>query len=114
LIDDLDQNGYLDLLVTTMNGNTFAMQTMVPYESSLAWTEQNQCSRNGATWRHGYHGIHVAQTSRIIRDVTGASVHLQFEIVVRPCHLYFFCPLVAATGLHRIQMIVTPPARACA
>ena len=54
---------------------------VVPYEPWLTWTEQNQCARNGATWRGQHHGIYVSQSSRAIRDVTGQSVHLQFKIV---------------------------------
>ena len=29
LIHDLDNNGFMDILVTTMNGNAFALQTAV-------------------------------------------------------------------------------------
>ena len=64
--------GYMDILVTTMNGNAFALQTMVPYDPILTWTEQNQCSRNGGTWRNQYHGIYVLPSSRTFRDVIGA------------------------------------------
>lgn len=36
LIEDLDRNGYLDLLVSTMNGNVFAMQTSAPAQNRTA------------------------------------------------------------------------------
>ena len=36
LLDDLDGNGYMDLMVTTMNGNAFALQTMVRRPASFS------------------------------------------------------------------------------
>ena len=51
LVSDLDGNGYLDLLLTTMNGNAFALQTEIPFDPMLTWQQQVQCGRNGATWR---------------------------------------------------------------
>ena len=81
LIEDLDNNGYMDILVTTMNGNAFALQTMVPYDPILTWTEQNQCSRNGQTWRNQYQGIYVLPASRSFRDIVGATTPVQFEII---------------------------------
>ena len=57
----------------------------VPYDPVLVWTEQNQCERNGQTWRSQYHGVYVLPTSRTFRDVIGATFKVQFEIVdVRP------------------------------
>ena len=70
--------GYMDILVTTMNGNAFALQTMVPYEPILTWTEQNQCARNGGTWRNQYQGIYVLPSSRTFRDVIGKRSRLSF------------------------------------
>ena len=57
----------------------------MPYDPVLVWTEQNQCERNGQTWRSQYHGVYVLPTSRTFRDVIGATFKVQFEIVdVRP------------------------------
>jgi hypothetical protein len=75
--------GYMDILVTTMNGNAFALQTMVPYDPILTWTEQNLCSRNGGTWRNQYHGIYVLPSSRTFRDVIGATSYFYFASVCR-------------------------------
>lgn len=38
LADDLDGNGRLDLLVTTMNGNLYALETSALYHPMKAWT----------------------------------------------------------------------------
>ena len=86
----------MDILVTTMNGNAFALQTMVPYEPLLTWTEQNQCARNGGTWRNQYQGVYVLPASRTFRDVIGAKLcsfdlhralsHTNVCIRLRRCH----------------------------
>lgn len=38
LADDLDNNGRLDLLVATMNGNLYALETSALYHPMKAWT----------------------------------------------------------------------------
>lgn len=38
LADDLDQNGRMDLLVSTMNGNLYALETSAVYHPMKAWT----------------------------------------------------------------------------
>ena len=38
LADDLDQNGRMDLLVATMNGNLYALETSAVYHPMKAWT----------------------------------------------------------------------------
>ena len=38
LADDLDNNGRLDLLVSTMNGNVYALETAAVYHPMKAWT----------------------------------------------------------------------------
>lgn len=38
LADDLDGNGRLDLLVATMNGNLYALETSALYHPMKAWT----------------------------------------------------------------------------
>ena len=38
LADDLDNNGRLDLLVSTMNGNVYALETSSVYHPMKAWT----------------------------------------------------------------------------
>lgn len=38
LADDLDNNGRLDLLVSTMNGNVYALETSAVYHPMKAWT----------------------------------------------------------------------------
>lgn len=38
LADDLDNNGHMDLLVSTMNGNVYALETSAVYHPMKAWT----------------------------------------------------------------------------
>ena len=38
LADDLDNNGRMDLLVSTMNGNLYALETAAVYHPMKAWT----------------------------------------------------------------------------
>ena len=38
LADDLDNNGRLDLLVATMNGNVYSLETAAPHHPMKAWT----------------------------------------------------------------------------
>ncbi len=40
LVDDLDDNGYLDLVMVTMNGNVIAMDTRARYQPLKTWTSQ--------------------------------------------------------------------------
>ncbi len=42
LADDLDGNGRLDLLVSTMNGNLYCVQTGAKAHPMKAWTAQGQ------------------------------------------------------------------------
>lgn len=42
LADDLDGNGYLDLLMATMNGNLYAFQTAALYHPDAVWPSQVQ------------------------------------------------------------------------
>lgn len=38
LTDDLDNNGRMDLLVSTMNGNIYSLETAAVYHPMKAWT----------------------------------------------------------------------------
>jgi len=40
LADDLDGNGRMDLLVSTMNGNVYAFETPSEYHPLKAWPQQ--------------------------------------------------------------------------
>lgn len=43
LADDLDNNGHMDLLVSTMNGNVYALETSAVYHPMKAWTSVVRC-----------------------------------------------------------------------
>jgi hypothetical protein len=40
LVDDIDGDGALELLATTMNGNVYAFETGAPYHPLKTWTSQ--------------------------------------------------------------------------
>ena len=45
LADDLNADGKLDLLVSTMNGNVYVFSSPAPYHPLKAWTSQvRRCS----------------------------------------------------------------------
>eukprot|EP00754_Rhynchopus_humris_P014422 Rhum_TRINITY_DN14386_c7_g1::Rhum_TRINITY_DN14386_c7_g1_i1::g.84049::m.84049 len=80
LADDLDGNGNLDLVVATMNGNIYALQTKAPYHPLKAWTSGVQ-GLNGMTAKEGNVGVYALQSSRVHRDVVGSYFKVMFEIV---------------------------------
>ncbi len=46
LADDLDNNGHMDLLVSTMNGNVYALETSAVYHPMKAWTSVARHARS--------------------------------------------------------------------
>ena len=40
LADDMDANGHMELIVTTMHGNVYCFETQAPYDPLLAWPSQ--------------------------------------------------------------------------
>eukprot|EP00668_Euglena_longa_P003228 GGOE01003776.1.p1 GENE.GGOE01003776.1~~GGOE01003776.1.p1 ORF type:complete len:951 (+),score=255.61 GGOE01003776.1:33-2885(+) len=80
LADDLSGNGYMDLVVTTMNGNVYLLNTETKFHPLKAWTSQSQ-GLNGFTAKEGYVGIMISPESRVHRDVVGDHFKVMFEIV---------------------------------
>ncbi len=80
LADDLTGNGMLDLVVSTMNGNVYALATQTPFDPLLSWTSANQ-GRNVHTARYNYEGVRLVD--RTPREVMGATMPVRFEIVDR-------------------------------
>ncbi|KAL3137120.1 hypothetical protein ABBQ32_006695 [Trebouxia sp. C0010 RCD-2024] len=82
LADDLDGNGRLDLLVTTMNGNLYALETSALYHPMKAWTSVVH-GVNCFTARWNWQGIAATAETRTPRDVAGQRLKIRFEIVDR-------------------------------
>jgi len=80
LADDLNGNGKMDLLVSTMNGNVYRFETPSKYHPMKVWSSQNQ-GRNNMVARHGYEGVYATEASRAPRDVRGQQLSVRFEIV---------------------------------
>lgn len=43
LADDLDGNGRMDLIVSTMNGNVYCFETPTPFHPLRTWPQQVSC-----------------------------------------------------------------------
>ena len=82
LVEDLDGDGKLELLVSTMNGNLFVYETGAPFHPLKTWPSQ-VLSRNGFTARWEYQGIAILPHSRGFRDIGGDAMQIQFEIIDR-------------------------------
>lgn len=80
LADDLSEDGRLELLVSTMNGNFLAFATDTPYHPLNSLPAQSDAGA-GTAFRDGYHGVHFLEGSHKFRDVVGDSVELRFAIV---------------------------------
>lgn len=79
LSDDFTGNGYMDLLLTTMNGNTYLFSTPAPYHPLNVMTAPHQMGNaQTSKWEQG---IYATFESRGYRDIVGTSFTLTFEIV---------------------------------
>jgi len=79
LADDFTNTGKMQLIVSTMNGNIFVLDTQAFYHPLKAQLEEYH-STNGFTFRYRHHGIHVTKGSRRTRDVIGNEFKLAFKI----------------------------------
>lgn len=66
LVDDLSQDGFLDVIVGTVNGQVLALETEIPYHPLNTWSAFPKYRGNGFT--HGVSGISVpAHEKRMLR-----------------------------------------------
>jgi len=79
LIDDVDGNGKLDLVVTTMNGRIIVLGTDTVYHPMRSWTSEFQ-GRNGFAAREGAVGIFALDSTRKRGDIAGQTLPFQFTI----------------------------------
>lgn len=63
VIDDLTGDGYLDMLVGTMNGEVLLFETSIPYHPLNAWASYPKYRSNGFT--HGVVGISVPAAEKL-------------------------------------------------
>jgi hypothetical protein len=82
LTDDLDGNGELDLVVTTLTGDVLVFATSAPFTPLKAWPSQ-VIGMNGLTARDGHLGVMISPESRTPRHVRGEAFTMMFEIVDR-------------------------------
>lgn len=80
LADDLDGNGRLDLVVSTMNGNVYAFETPAEHHPLKVCTAQS-FGANGLVARHDYYGAYAAADSRVPRDVAGDKLQVRVVVV---------------------------------
>uniref|UniRef100_A0A7S0RKX6 DEX1 C-terminal domain-containing protein n=1 Tax=Chlamydomonas leiostraca TaxID=1034604 RepID=A0A7S0RKX6_9CHLO len=80
LAEDLDGNGRLELVVATMNGAVYALETPAEYSPLKAWPAQVM-GGNGMVARHDLVGIYATQASRAPRDVAGDRLAVTVRVV---------------------------------
>jgi hypothetical protein len=78
LAADLNNNGRIDLIVTTMNGNVFSFGTQVPTHPLRTQESQYQLV---PVYREDYHGIYAVEQTRRYHDIVGSQASIEFEIV---------------------------------
>lgn len=79
LADDLDGNGRMELVLSTMNGNIYVLETPSDYHPLKTWTAQVM-GPNLMLARHDYLGVYASLSSRQPRDVAGEK--LQIKVVI--------------------------------
>ena len=80
LIDDINKDGFLDLILSTMNGNIYAIKTEGMYHPLRA-SQQVGLGKNHFTYRANYHGIFFTKKTVEFYEVLGQYVKLDFRIV---------------------------------
>jgi hypothetical protein len=80
LADDLQGNGRIDLLATTMNGNVFVFGTQANFHSMKAWRGPAH-GRNVFISRSNYHGVYFTAEQRERSVLAGSAVAVEFVIL---------------------------------
>ncbi|KAG1675745.1 hypothetical protein FOA52_012401 [Chlamydomonas sp. UWO 241] len=80
LADDLNGNGRLDLVLATMNGNIYCLETPAEYHPLKAWPSQ-VVGANLMVARHDYFGVYATASSRVARDAAGKKLQLQLSLI---------------------------------
>ena len=62
LIDDVTNDGFLDLVVGTLNGQVHVLETKIPYHAMNTWSSFPKNRLNGFT--HGVMGVSVPLVER--------------------------------------------------
>lgn len=83
LADDVTGDGYLDVVVGTMNGQVLVLETSIPYHPMNSWSSFPKHRMNGFT--HGVIGLSVPLSEkRILSQVSkvksGSTVAVSFDI----------------------------------
>ena len=79
LFDDLDNDGFMDLLVSTMNGNVYCFKTRSRHDPLKVWASQVH-EGNGFATKLDRESVAFTVDSRVPRDVSGQKVALSFEV----------------------------------
>ena len=99
LVDDVTYDGYLDLIVTTMNGNVYLFETGGSFHPLRTWTAEVMRTHNPLSFvtqahlyiqirgteplvaRDTHVGIFASKDSRLNRDIRGDKFSIRFSIV---------------------------------
>lgn len=90
LADDVDSNGSLDLLVTTLSGLVYCFETGTGFDALKTWPALPN-GPHGLFARHDYFGIFADGAWRAPHDVAGESTSIKVHVVDKR-------PLAAANG----------------
>jgi len=80
LAEDIDGDGRLELVVSSMNGNLYAIGTASKYQPLKAWPQQVP-GGNGFTSRWSWQGVYATRETRRPRDVRSRTIPVSFTIV---------------------------------
>ena len=78
LFEDLDNDGFMDLLVSTMNGNVYSFKTRSKFDPLKTWLGGQVATKLNSE------SIVFSPESRVPRDISGKAVGLTFEIRDKP------------------------------
>lgn len=80
LADDVDNDGFMDIVVATLSGNVYSFETFAPAHP-LAISSQQLPESGGFTARTLGEGIYALERWRQHRDVSGSAMAIHFEII---------------------------------
>ena len=106
LADDIDADGRLELLASTVNGNIYAISTGSKYQPLKTWPQQVPGGGGNAfTARWNWQGVYVTGDSRRPRDIRSRTLPVQFTIVDERAHAQGVGS--AATSSYKVSVVLS-------
>ena len=114
LVDDVSGDGYIDILLGTVNGEIMLLETKIPYHPLNAWPSFPKGRMNGFT--HGQTGISIPEVEKRalkFAEIRGGSfIPVTFDIwdtrkVVADSHPPRSYVVTVSKGLNKLSPLVT-------